>query len=75
MATYSRKYVVVNVSFNEDGVLMSRQIVWEDGRVFDVDRVLDIRTASSLKAGSGGDRFKIWSEVRKPISFSSEAAT
>ena len=53
MATCTRKYVAVKASFNEDGVLMSRQIVWEDDRGFDVDRVLDIRTASSLKAGSG----------------------
>ena len=32
-------------------------IVWEDGRVFEIDRILDVRRAASLKAGGTGMRY------------------
>ncbi|MDF2502129.1 MAG: hypothetical protein K0Q77_2843 [Anaerosporomusa subterranea] len=32
-------------------------IKWEDGRVFEIDRVLDVRQAASLKAGGTGIRY------------------
>jgi len=33
-------------------------IVWDDGRRFEVDRVLDVTKAASLKAGGRGTRYK-----------------
>lgn len=47
----------VNAEFDLDGTIRPTSIVWEDGRVFAVDRILDIRRAASLKAGGVGMRY------------------
>ena len=52
-------YVGVQADFREDGVMLPREITWEDGRKFPIDRVVDIRQAASLKAGGQGDRYTI----------------
>ena len=36
---------------------MPRTIEWKDGRIFTIDRVLDVRRAPSLKAGGVGMRY------------------
>jgi len=33
------------------------QVFWEDGRVFEIDRVLDMRPGVSLKVGGQGIRY------------------
>ena len=52
-------YVPVTASFNADGQLIPTEITWEDGHVYQIDRVLDIRQAAAAKAGSGGDRYTV----------------
>jgi len=52
-------YVDVHVEFRSDGVMLPREIIWEDGRRFEIDRVLDIRQAAAMKAGGQGDRYTI----------------
>ena len=47
----------VQAEFDIDGSIRPTSIVWEDGRVFAIDRVLDIRRAASLKAGGMGMRY------------------
>ena len=47
----------VTADFDLDGRIMPRAIEWEDGRVFTIDRVLDMRRAASLKAGGMGMRY------------------
>ena len=47
----------VNADFDLDGNIRPRAITWEDGRVYEIDRVLDIRRAASLKAGGVGMRY------------------
>lgn len=47
----------VNADFDLDGNIRLRAITWEDGRVFEIDRVLDVRRAASLKAGGLGIRY------------------
>ena len=47
----------VNADFDLSGKIVPRSIEWEDGRVFAVDRVLDVRRAASLKAGGTGLRY------------------
>ncbi len=47
----------VNADFDLDGNIRPRAIVWEDGRVYEIDRVLDVRRAASLKAGGVGMRY------------------
>lgn len=50
-------YLEVNAKFDLDGTVRPTSIIWEDGRVFTVDRVLDVRRAASLKAGGVGVRY------------------
>ena len=51
-----KTYVSVEVLFDEAGQMIPRAVQWEDGRVFTIDKVLDVRTAASLKAGGQGVR-------------------
>ena len=52
-------YVSVRAEFDEDGIMLPRELTWEDGEKFEIDRVLDIRQAPALKAGGQGDRYTI----------------
>ena len=51
-----KAYVQVNVEFSDEGIMRPRGILWEDGQYFEVDKVLDIRSAPAAKAGGQGDR-------------------
>lgn len=46
-------YVLVSAVFDADGTLIPISLTWEDGTVYAIDRVLDIRQAPALKAGAG----------------------
>lgn len=61
-----RVYVELRVSFSADGTMAPVRIKWEDGRVFKIDRVLDVRRAAS-DAGSMGLRYtvRIMGQVRR----------
>ncbi|HEY5558055.1 hypothetical protein [Acetobacterium sp.] len=52
-----KKYVPVIAKFEEDGRIIPLQVFWEDGRVFEIDRVLDMRPGVSLKVGGQGIRY------------------
>lgn len=52
-------YVGVKAEFRKDGIMIPREITWEDGRRFEIDSVLDIRQAAALKAGGHGDRYTV----------------
>lgn len=52
-----KKYVDVYAIFYADGRVNPVSIIWEDGRKFEIDRILDIRRAASLKAGGSGIRY------------------
>ena len=52
-------YVRVTVDFREDGVMLPRELVWEDGERYTIDRIVDIRQAAALKAGGQGDHYTI----------------
>ena len=49
--------VPVVAEFDADGNLTPISFVWEDGRRYTIDRVLDVRRAASLKAGGAGLRY------------------
>jgi len=59
LANKFKAYVDVNVDHMADGRVLPRSIVWEDGRRYAVDRIIDIRPAVSLKAGGCGLRYTI----------------
>lgn len=50
-------YVDVYVKFTKDGEMMPVGLLWGDGKLFVVDRVLDTVRAASLKAGGCGIRY------------------
>lgn len=53
-------YVDVVVCFRSDGVMLPKQITWEDGHKYEIDRITDIRQAAAMKAGGQGDRYTVW---------------
>jgi hypothetical protein len=55
----NKVYVKVNATFSPDGRLTPLSLVWEDGREYQIDRVLDVRPAPALKSGGQGDRYTI----------------
>ena len=54
-----KAYVPVDVSFTEEGQMLPRAVVWEDGQRYEIDRVKDIRPSYAAKAGGQGDRYTI----------------
>ena len=52
-----KKYVEVGAVHRTDGQILPVLLWWEDGRSYQIDRVLDIRRAASLKAGGNGIRY------------------
>lgn len=50
-------FVEVTARYNLQGQIRPLNIRWEDGRVFEIDRVLDARMAPSLKGGGHGMRY------------------
>lgn len=50
-------YVTVNADFSDDGQLTPKYLVWADGHKYEIDKVTDVRRASSLKAGGCGIRY------------------
>ena len=59
MINDNKVYVEVNADFKTDGTLYPRSFVWEDGRRYEVDRIIDVRPAASLKAGGAGLRYTV----------------
>ena len=59
MESNYKVYVDVNEDRLKDGRVVPRSFVWEDGNCYEIDRVLDVRPAASLKAGGVGLRYKV----------------
>ena len=65
-------YVSVVVRYNELGQARPMTVFWEDGRAFEVDRVLDVRPAPALKAGGHGTRYRCRIAGRETYLFEDE---
>ena len=65
-------FVKVLAEFDQQGRLWPRSIVWEDGRQYGVDRVLDVAPGVSLKAGGCGIRYTCRIEGRQVYLFQDE---
>ena len=65
-------YVNVNVDHMADGKMLPRSFVWEDGRQYRVDRIIDIRPAASLKAGGAGIRYTVRAGGKETFMFLEE---
>lgn len=65
----SKVYVPVTVTFDQEGSLLPRSLVWEDGREYVIDKVLEVRPAPAQKAGGQGDRYTVQISNRKRYLF------
>ena len=54
-----KRYVEVTARFTEDGAVRPLTITWDDGRVFTIDQIMDVRQAASLKVGGTGVRYLV----------------
>lgn len=54
-----RKNVDVKAMMKQTGDIIPLSIIWEDGREFLVDKVLDVRQRASTKGGGMGVRYLI----------------
>lgn len=54
-----RAYIKVIVEYDADGGIRPLSVEWEDGRRFEVDRLLDVRRAAATKAGGQGMRYTV----------------
>ena len=54
-----KRYVKVVSATDEDGRVTPLSVEWEDGCVYEIDRVLDVRQAASLKVGGTGVRYLV----------------
>ena len=55
----TKRYITVVAQTDETGEVTPLTIVWEDGRRYAIDRVLDRRQAHSLKTGGTGIRYTV----------------
>ena len=53
----AKKYIDVAAHFDSQGQVMPLIFWWDDGKSFQIDKVLDVRRAASLKAGGIGMRY------------------
>ena len=53
-----RVYVELLARYSKDGTMMPAVLKWEDGQLYEIDRVLDVRRAAS-EAGSMGVRYTV----------------
>lgn len=51
-----KKFVSVTAKFDQNGIT-PLQIFWSDGRIFEIDRITDVRPAASIPAGGFGIRY------------------
>lgn len=62
-------YVEVKVEFRPDGVMLPREIIWEDGARYEIDRVKRVDAAAARRAGGCGDRYTVQVRGRETYLF------
>lgn len=50
-------YVNMVAEMTKEGKIYPSKIIWEDGRIFAIDKITDIKKMASLKAGGYGVRY------------------
>lgn len=54
-----KRYVTVIARTDEEGRVTPLTVIWRDGVHYDIDKVLDVRQACSLKTGGTGMRYTV----------------
>ena len=55
----NKVFVEVLAKFNTEGKIIPVMIMWEDGSLYKIDKVVDVRPAPALRAGGQGDRYTV----------------
>lgn len=53
------KYLTVVALMQQDKNPVPQQIIWDTGKIYEIDKVLDERKRASTKGGGAGIRYKI----------------
>lgn len=64
-----KAYVSVNLDVDKEGTILPRLIRWDNGQVFDIERILYKCRAVSQKVGGGGIRYTVMIRGRKSFLF------
>lgn len=56
---FKKTYVEVTARIDEDGRITPLSVRWRDGRVFEIDRVLDVVRRASQRVGGTGIRYLV----------------
>lgn len=51
-------FVEVIVKYLTNGTKIPLSIIWDNGREYIIDKIIEVKTAASLKAGGQGVRYK-----------------
>jgi len=54
-----RKNVTVVSKMKAEGGIIPLSLIWEDGREFTIDKVIDVRKKASTKGGGMGIRYTV----------------
>ncbi|MCD8199565.1 MAG: hypothetical protein LUD25_01180 [Coriobacteriaceae bacterium] len=54
-----KHYVEVIVDVDPEGEVTPLELVWEDGRHFEIERLIERRRAASMKVGGYGIRYTV----------------
>ena len=65
-------YVEVNADHLPNGNIFPRSFVWEDGTRYEIDSIISVCSAASLKAGGVGLRYTIRVQSRERFIFLEE---
>ena len=52
-----RKNITMIAKMQDDGKIIPLTILWENGKTFNIDKVLDVRKKASTKGGGKGLRY------------------
>ena len=70
---YGKKvYVDVVAHIDSAGVVTPLTVIWEDGKSFEIDRVLSVRRAYATKVGGTGIRYEISVSGKRTYLFEDE---
>lgn len=67
-----KTYVTVLIEVQPDGRKVPKEIVWKDGKRFEVTRVFSCRRAAAMKVGGTGIRYEIEVNGRRTMIWDEE---
>ncbi len=54
-----KQYVAMDVHYTEDGELKPTLLYWPDGKVYRIEKILEVKPGASMKVGGAGMRYTI----------------